>query len=81
MAGIKVHTPEIFKVQESIAPKGRILVYNEDRSIVHEFDATNVPELVDYVRDDPNLYGKTYVWGFIEDNLLVVERRVAPQIW
>lgn len=80
---IKVHFgSQIFKLQLSLSPKGRILVYNRDQSIMHEFDADSVPHLVDYIKSDKMHNGlKTYVNGFIENGLLVVESRAPVQVW
>ena len=73
---------QIFKLQLSLSPKGRILVSNRNQGIIHEFDADSAPHLVDYIKQDKRWGGKkTFVKGFIEDNLLVIEERAAPQVW
>lgn len=75
MTNFKINLPETFKLQLDLT-ESKILVYNKSRSIVHEMDATNIPEIVDYIKSDSRHNGlKTFVHGFIEDNLLVVVHR------
>ena len=79
---VNIITPGVWKVQLPVVGKGNILIYNESMKFIHEIDMDSAPVLVDYVRQDREFNGlKTYVWGFIEDGLLVVERRVPNPGW
>lgn len=46
----------IAKLQKSIAPAGRVLIYNESKSIQHEFDLTDEYEKL--FGDKLKLYAK-----------------------
>lgn len=69
----------IVKVQISIAtnqPNRRVLVYNKDRSIMYEHDATD--EVIELVGDYPKAYFKAHLDKYKK---LVLDERVEDQDW
>lgn len=77
---MKITLPQTYKLQLS-RDDSKILVYNRDKSVTHEFDADSVPHLIDYISDDPYFDFQTFAHGYIQDNMLVIVNRVAPENW
>lgn len=69
----------IVKVQISIAtslPRRRLLIYNEDRSIMYEDDATD--EVIKLVGDYPKAYFKAHL---DKQKKIVLDERAGDQDW
>lgn len=69
-------TTIIVKVQQSMFPPGRVIVYNEDRSIWYETDLD--PTLSRFLRSD----FRVFVQATLEPNgTLALSGRVPDQNW
>jgi hypothetical protein len=77
--------PEEFIVKAQIPlyssdGSSHVLVYNEDRSIMHEIPIISLNELIE-LKKDMDAFGKGFFWAY-RDGEKVVLRRPAPwQQW
>lgn len=69
---IKVVLPQAYKLE---LEGDTILIYR-DGALIHTLDATNCPNFVDYIKNDPR-YPECWVYGHIEDNVFIVHSRTG----
>ena len=72
---------EIFKIQTAVDSPGRVLIYNQDRSVMQEFHSSDMVAELGLKFDMPPQGGKIFVYGIIKDQHLKIGDRAPWQDW
>ena len=63
------------KIQRSLSPAGQVLIYNHDKTLMHQMDTT--PELEAMADDDLKFYAE----AFYNNGELTIRRRIRDRPW
>ena len=73
---------QVFKIQTSIMPPGRIMIYNEDRSILKESQDKQFFDQIVRKYKLFNAGGRIFVKGYLNGlGKLVLEQKTKDQDW